>query len=206
MSPPSIPRPAPSLHRPRTAHASGRCRPVPTGRGRSFSGPARRRSPSSSLRISPPSPSLLAAPRRGAEVVGPAALSAQRSGVGTAGKVTDRGALRDGEGLGRAGGHAAAPPSPFRAPRAFRAGWRSRSALRGAPRRGRAGTRRRGEGLTAEQPRRSPPGRGAELPGTRCRARRPALPPRGSALPQRPARSRSDYSRRLLSAQCVRSR
>lgn len=65
VSVPGAPHPrtsSPAPHRPRTAHAWGRCRPVPTGRERSFSGLAKRRSPSSSsspssfsLRIPPPS-------------------------------------------------------------------------------------------------------------------------------------------------------
>lgn len=62
VSVPGAPHPrtsSPAPHRPRTAHAWGRCRPVPTGRERSFSGLAKRRSPSSS---SSPS-SLCASPR-----------------------------------------------------------------------------------------------------------------------------------------------
>lgn len=54
------PASAPSLHRPCTAHASGRCRPVPTGRGRGFSGPARRSpSPSPRTPATPPAASSL---------------------------------------------------------------------------------------------------------------------------------------------------
>lgn len=147
----------------------------------------------------PPSPSIpFHRPRRGAEAAGPVALCAPRSGVGIAGKVTDRGALRDGEGvylsLGRAGGSAAAPPSLFRARGAFRAGWRSRGALRGAPRRDappRGGTH---GGAAAPQPAgtrcgaprdavRSSPGRGAEPAG------RPSLPAaaRSRSAPRAPA-------------------
>lgn len=59
------PASAPSLHRPCTAHASGRCRPVPTGRGRRFSGPATRRSPSSSMRTPAIPPRRLFSPPRG---------------------------------------------------------------------------------------------------------------------------------------------
>lgn len=128
----------------------------------------------------PPSPSIpFHRPRRGAEAAGPVALCAPRSGVGIAGKVTDRGALRDGEGvylsLGRAAGSAAAPPSPFRARGAFRAGWRSRGALRGAPRRDappRGGTH---GGAAAPQP-----------AGTRCGAPRDAVrsPPAGPPSPR----------------------
>lgn len=149
----------------------------------------------------PPLPSLLTAPRRGAEAAGPAAPSAPRSGVGTAGKVTDRGALSDGEGdllgFGTNRGRAAAAPRPFRLRRAFRAGWRSGGALRGAPRgaaqrRAAAGkdSRRSNRAAARGDAVRSPP------------AGRPSLP----AAPCAASRTPSDYSRNLLSAQCVRSR
>lgn len=127
----------------------------------------------------PPPPSLLTAPRRGAEAAGPAAISAQHSGVGTAGKVIDRGSLRDGEGdllgFGTSRGPRGCTSQPIprpqgmvepgRAPRSSALGPR-----RDAPPRG--GTH---GGAAAPQP-----------AGTRCGAPRDAVqsPPAGAPSPR----------------------